>query len=117
MRSGSSVDYLTLKTESASLLKLFLFTLSYKFVDIRKLVDCPPGKENSYTSFGDRWIIVSSILLQKFLLSIANHLKMFKSMQGIYLFYNLKPTLTTSTHLCFHLHFSPTYVLDKQFKL
>lgn len=82
MRSGSSVDYLTLKTESASLLKLFLFTLSYKFVDIRKLVDCPPGKENSYTSFGDRWIIVSSILLQKFLLSIANHLKMFKSMQA-----------------------------------
>ncbi|XP_038897372.1 triacylglycerol lipase OBL1-like [Benincasa hispida] len=78
----SSVDYLTLKAESATLLNLFLFTLSYKFVDIRKLVDCPTGKEQSYTSFGDRWIIVSFILLEKILVAIANLLKMFNTMRA-----------------------------------
>ncbi|KAA0064391.1 triacylglycerol lipase [Cucumis melo var. makuwa] len=73
-----SNDYLKLKPESATFLNLFLFTLSFNFVDIRTLADCPAGKERSYQSFGDRWIIVSSILLQKLLLAIANHLQTFK---------------------------------------
>lgn len=80
-----SNDYLKLKPESATFLNLFLFTLSFNFVDIRTLADCPAGKERSYQSFGDRWIIVSSILLQKLLLAIANHLQTFKIIRGIIL--------------------------------
>ena len=86
-RMGSNnVDYLTLKPESATLLDLFLFTLSFSYVDIRKLVKCPAGKERSYQSFGDRWIIVSSILLVKLLIAITKLFQTFKTMRGM-LFY------------------------------
>ncbi|XP_022139747.1 uncharacterized protein LOC111010582 [Momordica charantia] len=77
-----SSDYLILKPEEATLLHLFLFTLPFGYRKLRNLVDCPVAKENSYTTFGNRWVIFISILLQKFLLAIANLIKYCKSMRG-----------------------------------
>ncbi|XP_022152547.1 uncharacterized protein LOC111020243 [Momordica charantia] len=68
-------DYLILKPEEATLLDLFLFVLPFGFKNLRKLVDCPPEKEESYNSFGNRWIIFFSILWQKILLAFLNQHK------------------------------------------
>ncbi|XP_022132652.1 uncharacterized protein LOC111005368 isoform X2 [Momordica charantia] len=77
-----SDDYLILKPEEATLLDLFLFILPFGFRKIRKLVDCPAAKENSYRSIQSRLIIFVSILFQKLVLAISNLAKKFKLMRG-----------------------------------
>ncbi|XP_022135571.1 uncharacterized protein LOC111007483 isoform X2 [Momordica charantia] len=77
-----SNDYLILKPEEATLLDLFLFILPFGYLRLRKLVDCPEEKEESYKSFGNRWVIFISILSQKFLLAIANLLEKWEPMRG-----------------------------------
>lgn len=82
MKESGSNDYLILKPESATLLDLFLFILPFNFVDIRNLIDCPPAHQNSYKTFPFRWIIVSSILIQKLLLAIAKLLQIYDNIRG-----------------------------------
>lgn len=79
-----SNDYLKLKPKEATLLDLFIFLLPFGSIKLRKLVDCPPEKEESYTSFTNRWVIFFSILSQKSLFALANLLEKWESSTGIF---------------------------------
>lgn len=70
-----SKNYLILKPQNANIVDLFLFLLPFGFRKRTKFIDCPEGKEDSYTSsFTNRWLIFISIVLQIILLAIATPL-------------------------------------------
>lgn len=73
MENGFSKNYVILKPENANLLDLFLFLLPFGLRK-RKFIDCPIGKEDSYRSFTNRWLIFISMLLQIMFAAIATPL-------------------------------------------